>query len=128
MTISVTTTLKMTGPMFDGSAARILAEGITDAGERLMDDAKREVEQGTGQFKNPTGRYRGGIHTEITATRFKVLPGRLPYVAWLEGTSRRNQTTRFKGYGVFRDARLRFATYAHARFAQYLQPTLDRLR
>ena len=54
----------------------------------------------SGKFRaSITGRLlKSGVGT--VAPRRQAIKGR-----WLEGTSRRNQTTRFKGYGVFRIGR-----------------------
>ena len=101
MTVEVT----FRGPLFNGSAAGILRQGVDQAALKVGEEAKEEVEAETKVFRNPTGRYRSLIRIERTAGFVKVVPGRLPYVRWLEGTSRRNQTTRFKGYHVFRNAR-----------------------
>lgn len=125
--ITASTTITVVGPAVDGTAKRILAAGMDEAARKLADDAQSEVEQQTGQFRNPTGRFRSLLHVEVAAPFYRVLPGMLPYVHWLEGTSRRNETTRFKGYHLFARARTRFESYAQARFEQYLQPALRRI-
>ena len=49
-----------------------------------------------------TGNYRRNIQT-LVRDRFAVVSdGGVVYGSWLEGTSSRNQTTRFKGYKSFR--------------------------
>jgi hypothetical protein len=128
MVITANTTIQLKGPMLDGSGDRALNTAIDLAARRLMDDALQEVEQETTVFKAPTGVYKSLLHIVVSPPWFRVVPGRLPYVAWLEGTSRRNQTTRFKGYHLFRNARRRVESYAGQRFESYLRPHLARLR
>lgn len=115
------------GPLVDGSGGRILAAGVENASRRLTADALDEVRRETGVFRAPRGVYKSLLHIVVDPPWFHVIPGRLPYVRWLEGTSRRNQTTRFKGYGVFRKARRRVEGFAAERFTTYLQPFLQRL-
>jgi hypothetical protein len=53
--------------------------------------------------KASTGRYRKWIHVWArTPTMWKVDDNKCINGPWLEGTSSRNQSTRFKGYGTFR--------------------------
>jgi len=49
-----------------------------------------------------TGNYRRNISTRVTNLNGLVTDGGVIYGPWLEGTSSRNQTTRFKGYSSFR--------------------------
>lgn len=44
------------------------------------------------------GNYRRHIHADIKGLWAKIDLGNLVYGSWIEGTSSRNQTTRFKGY------------------------------
>lgn len=127
MVISASHSVQFKGPIMDGSAGRILAAGVENASRRLADDALNEVRRETGVFKHPTGVFKSLLHTVVDVPWYRVVPGRLPYVGWLEGTSRRNQTTRFKGYRLFRNARTRVESYAAERFESYLAPFLQRI-
>ena len=52
-----------------------------------------------------TGHYRRSIHGEVLTSRNgKVHDSKVVYGPWLEGTSSRNQRSRFKGYAAFRNA------------------------
>jgi hypothetical protein len=54
-----------------------------------------------GQYS--TGHYASRVRsTPRTGLRVRITDGGVEYGPWLEGTSSRNQSTRFKGYHVFR--------------------------
>jgi len=121
------TEVRFSGPLFDGSAEAILRHGVEQARIEFAEEAKRSVELETGVFRNPTGRYKSLIHIVQEGFTSRILPGRLPYVRWLEGTSRRNQTTRFKGYHVFRKAFQQVEARAESFFESALEPVIRRL-
>lgn len=52
--------------------------------------------------KASTGNYRRNLHTRVEAGYGLIGDGGVIYGPWLEGTSSRNETTRFKGYASFR--------------------------
>jgi len=93
---------RMEGPLFNGQA--------DSASDALCDDMSRDVAQRgvdmvranlDGVLKHPTGRYRSSIvSTRVNPSR--ITDGGSVYGPWLEGTSSRNRTTRFKGYSTFR--------------------------
>jgi hypothetical protein len=87
------------GPLFDGEIPPII--------KQFQDEVERETaELGTDRvrstltrvLKNPTGYYR----SKVTHTDDRVHDSGVVYGPWLEGTSSRNRTTRFKGYATFR--------------------------
>lgn len=53
-------------------------------------------------LRNPTGFYESRIAIERRQTYRGVWDQNVIYGPWLEGTSARNATTRFKGYATFR--------------------------
>jgi hypothetical protein len=94
---------------------------LTNGGEpfiRLAMSAARQAEYAVGsqaladvQFylnkfiKHPTPYYETQIHIErMDDLTISVNDRGVIYGPWLEGTSSRNQTTRFKGYASFRKA------------------------
>jgi hypothetical protein len=115
------------GPLFDGSAEWMLTHGIETARLELAQQAQDAVELEGLQFKNPSGRYMSLLHIKNESFSSRVLPGILPYVRWLEGTSRRNFTTRFKGYRLFRNAFQRVEARAKDLFEFHLRPVIDRI-
>lgn len=57
------------------------------------------------RIKNPTPYYETQIRVDRVADDEAVVNDTgVVYGPWLEGTSSRNQTTRFKGYHAFREA------------------------
>jgi hypothetical protein len=126
-----TTKVILSGPLFTGEAARAaeefkdaLAHEIAEVGETWIKveayGYDRSGRGGTGaaaegvQLTGGGGSYRiwGGIHEGEYAW------------PWLEGTSKRNQSTPFKGYHVFRRTRLRMrkqvTPYANDLMEQYV--------
>jgi len=93
------------GPLFDGSADRLAAQmcieieqRVAEAGVGIVGGILKQV------LRNPTGRYESGIASEPGGGDMRVTDGGIVYGPWLEGTSRRNRETRFKGYATFRRA------------------------
>ena len=72
---------------------------IVALGEELV---KRQLYPGHGLV---TGFYRNNIHGVLKDSRHGLIhDSNVIYGSWLEGTSSRNETTRFKGYSMFRRA------------------------
>lgn len=91
------------GPLFDGRAERAVTDFCDDFAKTYADATNRELHNRFAQvFKHPTGRYESRVRVRRTGTGAAVVSGGGPYAAWLEGTSRRNQKSSFKGYGSFR--------------------------
>ena len=52
-----------------------------------------------------TGNYYNSVHGDIIASRHGMIhDSDAVYGPWLEGVGSRNETTRFKGYAMFRNA------------------------
>ncbi|HKH19538.1 MAG TPA: hypothetical protein VKB53_01275, partial [Gammaproteobacteria bacterium] len=56
-------------------------------------------------MRHPTGTYERHMAVREARLTFTVTDGGMVYGPWLEGTSRRNRATRFKGYAAQRRAR-----------------------
>lgn len=102
-------TVKVTGPFFDGRAAAAMVDYMAEV-ERVVADAGIDnLRDGTSVF-----RYEGGKRTSWAPWRSRLESKRQTigirvmnpaiYTPWLEGTSRMNQLTSFKGYHLFRNA------------------------
>jgi len=100
---------EVTGPISDGRADRALQDWAEATAKALGDEGVKLL----AEFPmNKTGRARGGFQANL-----KVLQdgpeARIPapmvkgvtWGPWLEGTSSRNSSTRFKGYHLFRKTR-----------------------
>lgn len=96
----------MTGPM------------LTRMGLDVLDDISREIQVEIGRaafvevhsnlnarIRHPTPYYETQIVQQRLGSDEVVHDRGIVYGPWLEGTSRRNSTTRFKGYFSFRRAR-----------------------
>lgn len=92
-----------TGPLFDGRAAKAVTEFLDEAAREVAQEGVNEVQARLGQvLQNPTGHYRSRVVTDQAQGDWGISDGDVIYGPWLEGVSSRNDTTRFKGYSVFR--------------------------
>ena len=114
--------IKTTGTIFDPhktskvfhQARRATIRELVERGEQELDTAYllpkprgKFLSRGeAGKGKASTGNYRRNVHRKFrsigAATVGKIHDSGVVYGPWLEGTSSRNQTTRFKGYSSFR--------------------------
>lgn len=96
-------TYEAKGPLFDGRLERAIDQGLQDG---LQDVAQRGVnlvrQRLHGVLQHPTGHYESMVQTERAVPDWAVTDDGIVYGPWLEGTSERNRTTRFKGYATFR--------------------------
>jgi len=126
--VTINTNVTRRGPLFrDPRSAvrqgvRQIIQRVVETGEQRLDNTLRPRPRGVylsvaeaGKGKASTGHYRRNVHGTVSATRGKIDDGGVVYGPWLEGVSRRNTVTRFKGYASFRKT------------AQYLQKNLRRI-
>lgn len=93
----------LSGPIFDGRAAKALDDFLTEAEDVVADEGVNRVRARLGQvLRNPTGAYSSRVTTDLQQDDRVVTDARSIKGPWLEGTSSRNRTTRFKGYRTFR--------------------------
>jgi len=111
-----TTTIKLNGPLFD--APRQLSLGLQEAVDRgLLDLAqfegankvKEQLYPGhgrvTGNLRNHIGAKMRDHVAQFDAGETLAADGRnLVYASWVEGISARNESSSFKGYGMFQKA------------------------
>lgn len=105
MIVAKKVTVKRTGPVFDGRAAKEVAAGVDEATQAVAQRGLDMTQQRLGQvLKHPTGRYRSKVTVERARSgdSLVIADGGVVYGPWLEGTGRRNQRSRFKGYRTFR--------------------------
>lgn len=95
--------VNLRGPLFSGVSNRIIQAMMNDITEAVAEEGGDFVRAGTSVFKAPTGGWEGDISVSPFASGHRVDVGRV-YDRWLEGVSRKNDTTRFKGYGLFKKA------------------------
>lgn len=121
----------LTGPVFDGQAevaARDFIRTLTaEIGEIGRDWIKLDTVRMDKSGRGGTGAAAGGVKLAGAGGQFVVSGGirKGEYAwPWLEGTSRRNQTTGFKGYHSFRRTTLRMrkqvTPFAQAELAAFI--------
>ena len=106
MTVGMDINATVRGPFFDGRTKRAISmalqdtlQDVTERGESIV---KRQLFPGHGMV---TGTLKRSIAGEVVNSLRAFVSTNVVYGGWIEGTSRRNQTTRFKGYSMFRKAR-----------------------
>jgi len=105
------------GPLWDGEADMAVNRWLQDTRRKVADHAVDELRSFP---MDKTGRARGGFQANIhRVTRMgdvEAIPGPkirgVVFTPWLEGVSRRNERSRFKGYHLFRKTRLKVAREA----------------
>ncbi len=117
--------VRVEGPFFDArsraATAALEREAVWDVASQGLSEVHQILNE---RIQNPTPYYE----TQLVIER--VGPGAVAlvhdrgivYGPWLEGTSERNRTTRFKGYKAFRLARQR----VKARVPQLVERALQR--
>lgn len=97
-------TIVATGPLFDGSAAQVIENGLEEANAAVAQAAVDAVRARlSGVLRHPTGYAASRVVADVSIPdRASVNFGGLVYGPWLEGTSNRNDRSRFKGYRTFR--------------------------
>lgn len=109
--LTVTAATHVSGPLFDNNP-----DGILD---RYAADVRKEIAQkGVDRLKawpmDKTGRAHGGFQANLKATPrgadtiaiFGPMITGVTWAPWLEGVSKRNRSTGFKGYRLFAKTRL----------------------
>lgn|SRR6266540_608761 len=97
--------IRLTGPLFTGADSAILRRFNADAKQLLGDAGVEQVRLRVGRrASHPSGAFAAAV-TVKDFKKGKTIMADYPqvlYGPWLEGTSTRNATTRFKGYKLFR--------------------------
>lgn len=121
--------VNVSGPMFDGRFDKAVRDWIDVTKKDLATDAQDFITAKAETF-NRSGRGTGYYATQIQRTTLapyndqRVHDGGVVYGPWLEGVSKRNNSTRFKGYHAFRKARTRaraiWADLAQRKLTEYI--------
>ena len=117
-----------TGPLYDKRGVKFTNAG-TEAIEAAVAEATgNEIENRLGNvLKNPTGFYESRVRTDRLRVGSEVSDSGVIYGPWLEGTSSRNQSTRFKGYATYRKATQTMQRRAPRIAAQALGPFVRKM-
>lgn len=94
------------GPIITGKTAPIVADMLREidrkVAHRYLDTWRKFLKA---RMKHPTGHYERNMVVKERRQSFLVTDNRVVYGPWLEGVSRRNRATRFKGYAAQRRAK-----------------------
>lgn len=109
-TLKIRADAVVTGPLFDGRAARAAQEWAEKTSQALGDEGVKMLRQVP---MNKSGRATGAFQEKVQAVRRSPSEVRIAgpqergvvWASWLEGVSKRNQSTGFKGYRLFRKTR-----------------------
>ncbi len=93
------------GPFFSGDFPRVMKDICDQVQDDVASAALERVQfYLNAQIKHPTPYYETQIIKETANLHTVVHDRGIVYGPWLEGTSSRNNRTRFKGYASFRKA------------------------
>lgn len=121
--------VRMTGPLFDGRADRAVDAMAREAADEVAKRGvlavrsivDREARQSTGRFASRV------LADRASGDRVRIHTPGLVYGPWIEGVSRRNQISSFKGHKPFRRARQELDTQAAGIAADVIRRRLKEL-
>jgi hypothetical protein len=121
----------LTGPVVEGRYQPVMREFFDKAKTLVANHGREQVQQrARSRPKHPTGSFAGAVMVRdfkkgrtVIAEHPQVL-----YGPWLEGTSTRNTSTRFKGYRIFKLTRGRLRKQVSHLVQGLLNQALDKLR
>lgn len=98
--------IRFKGPLFDGRPEFLVREWLDETREVIAARGVNYVSQYLdASIRNPTPYYETQITVQTLGGGVTTIHDRgIVYGPWLEGISRRNASTRFKGYRSFRRA------------------------
>lgn len=95
--------IETSGPFFDGRADAAAADASRECQISIAILGASMVRTNLNKvLRVQTPFYRLQVEAQPEPPGWKITDQGVIYGPWLEGTSRRNQTTRFKGYATFR--------------------------
>lgn len=116
------------GAIFAGRAPAEIAAFLDEAkyrvGGQMLADVQLILDQ---SIREPTPYYETQIILQRVQEDYVVHDRGIIYGPWLEGTSYRNQVTRFKGYAAFRRATQALEPKVHGIVVALLRTYLSRL-
>jgi hypothetical protein len=119
------------GPLFDGRGEAAITRFRHDAARKLADTGRDWIRIAAQEMdrsgRGGTGRAAEGViiyERDAGYAIFGEMKEGVVWWPWLEGTSQRNRSTRFKGYHTFRTTRRRLEDH----MGEIIRPELDELR
>lgn len=125
----ITLEVDISGPLSTGGVGRAVAQALAEAVDSVSAQAIADVHWTLNRrIKHPTPYYETQVTMDRAALSNVIHDRGVIYGSWLEGTSYRNQTTRFKGYHAMREATQEADRYAPLMAAQILGRHLQAAR
>jgi hypothetical protein len=124
--ISVTTR----GALFDeGKPKQVVTEFLEESRQEVAQRGLALLKDRMGAtFKHPKGHYEAQVVLDKREDDVLITDHFVIYGSWLEGTSTRNRSTRFKGYQNFRKVRLQLRKVWKEVAQQNLDKALEKLQ
>ncbi len=117
------------GPLADGRAqaaldlyAHEVVQKVAGQGQQMVRDHLNTV------IRQNHGVYVSRVNVRDVGADAARIENDMVYSPWLEGTSQRNRSTRFKGYHTFRLVRQQLDAKAEAMAEEILRPYLARMQ
>ena len=120
--------VSVSGPLFDGTAEVAVTQWLDQSKKDVADLGVQEIQRRAQKFNRSgrgTGHYASVINTRLVSDNNQLVnDGGIVYGPWLEGSSKRNSSTRFKGYHQFRRTRTRlrklFGEVAQSKLSEFI--------
>ena len=107
---TVRAVVKVSGPIFDGVADRVVEKVLDEANRELGERGQSLIQSAANAMdrsgRGGTGRAAAGVELQSRPGGYRIwgsMNAGQVWWPWLEGTSSRNRTTKFKGYHTFRE-------------------------
>jgi hypothetical protein len=123
-------TVSFSGPLFDGTADKLLRAGMDAAEQDLAVNARDLVRRLLrSSARQPTGHYESRVRVDSAGGDRVVTDAGVIYADWLgRGDTPRNRSTGFPGYHMFERAQQQLQPQATRIAEQALNPYVDRMR
>lgn len=107
MSLEVTVSVSVHGPLADGRAPQIIHDWLDQVKQDIADEGVSLLRQvGMNKTGRGTGRYQAELTTKLIGYNDVLIYDREYWPGpWLEGVTKRNQSTRFKGYRLWRNTK-----------------------
>ena len=122
-------TVSFSGPLFDGTAEKLLKAG-TDAAEQELAVQVRDLVRQLlrASARNRTGYYESRVRVESAGGDRVVTDSGVIYADWLQGDAPRNRRTGFPGYRHVTRAYAQMEPQAAGIAERVLGPYIDQMR
>ena len=130
MATSINLDVTLRGPLLDGRDGPIVRKFIDDASEEVAEWGQKELKsRALHQPRKPKGQFSKSITVKQFGSGRTIIADypQVLYGPWLEGTSARNASTRFKGYRLFQLTRQMMAKQLNVIVADRLSRAVDDL-